>query len=282
MKWFVSGACAAFAFALAASSTSAATPPPPKADVWRPLDLTNTLVIDTNKGRIVVELYPKVAPDTVARIEQLTRQHFYDGLTFFRVIDDFMDQTGDPQNSGAGGSNLPNVKPEFDFKYGPAGSPPVLAHLSSVDLLFFGALPVLSQSQAMADLTADGTVVASPMFCSGVIGMARAEAPGSANSQFFLMRADHLALDERYAAFGRVVQGEAVVRAIKIGEPVAPPQDKMNQVRMADDLPPDQRPNLHIADTGSPGFKARVLAAQKSHGDDFNPCAVDVPVQEGP
>lgn len=133
----------------------------------------------------------------------------------------------------------------------------------------------------MAALTADGTVTASPMFCTGVIGMARAEDPNSANSQFFLMRADHLPLDERYTAFGRVVQGEAVVRSIKTGEPVPPPADVMTQVRMMDDLPPGQRPNLRIADTTSPGFKARVLAARKSQGDDFNPCGVDVPVQAG-
>ena len=68
-------------------------------------------------------------------IEQLARQHFYDGLTFFRVIDDFMDQTGDPQNSGAGGSNQPNVKSEFDFKYSPTGAPAPLANISGVDLL---------------------------------------------------------------------------------------------------------------------------------------------------
>jgi peptidylprolyl isomerase len=270
---------AALAALLSVSAPALAADVAPKVDAWRPIDVANTLVIDTNKGRIVVELYPKVAPDTVARIEQLARQHFYDGLTFFRVVDDFMDQTGDPQNTGAGASNLPNLKSEFDFKYSPAAAPAPLTHISGVDLLFIGALPVLSQSQAMAALTADGTVMASPMFCSGVIGMARADDPNSGNSQFFLMRSDHLALDERYTAFGRVVQGENVVRAIKIGEPVAPPADVMTQARMMDDLPPDQRPNLRIADTTSPGFKARVLAAKKSQGEDFNPCAVEAPTQ---
>lgn len=135
---------AALAVLLSTSAAALAADVAPKVDVWRPIDAANTLVIDTNKGRIVVELYPKVAPESVARVEQLARQHFYDGLAFFRVVDDFMDQTGDPQNSGAGGSNQPNVKSEFDFKYSPTGAPAPLANISGVDLLFIGALPILS------------------------------------------------------------------------------------------------------------------------------------------
>ncbi len=63
---------------------------------WRDADAENTMVIDTSQGRIFVELAPELAPQSVARVKQLVRQHFYDGLTFFRVIDDFMAQTGDP------------------------------------------------------------------------------------------------------------------------------------------------------------------------------------------
>src|ERR1700761_8749180 len=94
---------------------------------WRDADAENTLVIDTNEGRIIVELYPQVAPQSVARIKQLARTHFYDGLTFFRVIDGFMDQTGDPKNTGEGGSVLPNLPAEFSFKMSP-GAMVVVSH----------------------------------------------------------------------------------------------------------------------------------------------------------
>ena len=68
-------------------------------------------VIDTNQGRILVELSPELAPRHVERVKVLTRHGFYDGLTFFRVINGFMAQTGDPLNNGTEGSALTNPPP---------------------------------------------------------------------------------------------------------------------------------------------------------------------------
>ena len=72
-------------------------------------DLENTLYLDSTHGRIIIEMFPDHAPQHVSRIKELTRQGFYDGLTFHRVIEGFMAQTGDPQGNGTGGSgqNLP-------------------------------------------------------------------------------------------------------------------------------------------------------------------------------
>ena len=92
----------------AAPRPAAAAPQPGPSD-WRTPDPNDVLVIDTNKGRVLVELVPEAAPQFVAARRELTRQHVYDGQTFFRVIDDFMDQTGDPKNNGTGGSTLPDV-----------------------------------------------------------------------------------------------------------------------------------------------------------------------------
>jgi peptidylprolyl isomerase len=75
-------------------------------------DPENTLYLDVPAGRVVIELRPDLAPKTVARIKELTRRGFYDGLTFHRVIDGFMAQTGDPKGNGSGGSGQ-NVKAEF-------------------------------------------------------------------------------------------------------------------------------------------------------------------------
>jgi peptidylprolyl isomerase len=72
----------------------------------------NTLVLETTQGRAVIELRPDLAPNHVARIKELAIQGFYDGVTFHRVIDGFMAQTGDPTGTGRGGSGK-NLKAEF-------------------------------------------------------------------------------------------------------------------------------------------------------------------------
>lgn len=77
-------------------------------------DLENTLYLQTKNGRIVIELRPDLAPNHVARIKELARQKFYDGIVFHRVIDGFMAQTGDPTGTGSGGSDLPDLKAEFN------------------------------------------------------------------------------------------------------------------------------------------------------------------------
>ena len=68
------------------------------------MDKENTLYLDLKDGRVVIELLPQVAPKHVARIKELVRQGFYDGIVFHRVIDGFMAQTGDPLGTGMGGS----------------------------------------------------------------------------------------------------------------------------------------------------------------------------------
>ena len=68
------------------------------------MDKENTLYLDLKDGRVVIELLPKAAPKHVARIKELVRQGFYDGIVFHRVIDGFMAQTGDPLGTGMGGS----------------------------------------------------------------------------------------------------------------------------------------------------------------------------------
>ena len=77
-------------------------------------DPQNTLLIDTTQGRIVVKLRNDLAPGHAARLKQLAREKFYDGVPFHRVIAGFMAQTGDGQNqNGTGGSKYPDLKAEF-------------------------------------------------------------------------------------------------------------------------------------------------------------------------
>jgi cyclophilin family peptidyl-prolyl cis-trans isomerase len=72
-------------------------------------------IIDTDRGTIVVELYPKVAPQTVANFEKLVNKGFYNGLTFHRVVPDFVVQGGDPDGTGMGGPGY-TVPAEIDPK----------------------------------------------------------------------------------------------------------------------------------------------------------------------
>ena len=79
-------------------------------------DPQNLWLLDlSDGGRVTIWLRPDAAPKMVERIKTLTRQHFYDGLTFHRVIDGFMAQGGDPKGDGTGGSTLPNVPAEFNY-----------------------------------------------------------------------------------------------------------------------------------------------------------------------
>ncbi|HBF61419.1 MAG TPA: peptidylprolyl isomerase, partial [Methyloceanibacter sp.] len=73
----------------------------------------DTLIIETSKGNVVVEMRPDLAPNHVARIKELARQGFYDGVPFHRVIEGFMAQTGDPTGTGAGGSGQ-KLQAEFN------------------------------------------------------------------------------------------------------------------------------------------------------------------------
>lgn len=85
----------------------------------------NTVYMDLNDGRVTIELLPNVAPKHVERFKKLTKEGFYDGLKFHRVIQGFMAQTGDPTGTGTGGSSYPDLPAEFSsepFKRGVLGA----------------------------------------------------------------------------------------------------------------------------------------------------------------
>ena len=75
--------------------------------------MANTLIMNLKSGQVKIELRPDLAPNHVARISELTKDGFYDGIVFHRVIAGFMAQTGDPTGTGTGGSKKPNLKAEF-------------------------------------------------------------------------------------------------------------------------------------------------------------------------
>ena len=261
----------------AAAVAGPAKPGQPTARDWRLPDPQNVVVIDTNRGQVLLELSPLAAPNHVARVQALVRAGLYNGRTFFRVIDQFMAQTGDPKDDGTGGSDLPDLAPEFTFRRG-ADTPFVAAADQTVaEIGFIGALPVMTQSTMLMPMTADGKISGWGLFCPGVAGAARAEAPDSANSQFFLMRQAYPSLEKRYTAFGRVIAGLDVVRAIKVGEPVEAPQDQMLKVQLLADMPAASRPKVRVIDPASPWFAAEIAYVRAQMGADFTACAIEIP-----
>lgn len=153
-------------------------------------DKENTLYLDLKDGRVVIELFPDKAPNHVARIKELARQKFYDGIVFHRVIDGFMAQTGDPTGTGMGGSGK-NLKAEFND----------VSHVR------------------------------------GVVSMARAASPDSADSQFFIVLKDSTFLDKQYTVWGKVTSGMEFVDKIKKG----------NDARNGEVTSPDKIVTLQVA-----------------------------------
>ncbi|MFT4184696.1 MAG: peptidylprolyl isomerase [Rhizobium sp.] len=141
------------------------------------------LTIQLKDGPVVVQLMPDVAPKHVAQIEALAKKGAYDNVAFHRVIDGFMAQTGDVRYG--------NLSKGYDAaKAGTGGSD-------------------------LPDLPAEFSKVP---FKRGILGMARAQDPNSANSQFFIMFADGDFLNNQYTVVGKVVSGMEFVDKIKRGE----------------------------------------------------------------
>lgn len=270
---------AAAAVSMMAGSAAAQT-----AAEWRTVSPENLLVIDTSKGRVLVELEPRAAPNHIERIRTLTNQGFYNGLKFHRVIPNFMAQTGDPEGTGAGGSELPDVKGEFTFRRGRDSGFAAVENSGPGVRGIMGSLPVVTQPDAQMFVTADFKVGAGGLFCPGVAGMARAGSPDSAKSQFFLMTGQNDNLNGGYTTFGRVVQGLEVVKSLKAGDDasdgaVGADADTMTKVQLASALPEGQRPTVRVAVPGSEPFNAAVEAARTARGAQFGICDVQPVVQ---
>lgn len=261
-----------------APAATAIIAPPAETD-WRTPDPANVLVIETSKGRVIVELVPEVAPGHAARLVALARAGSYDGRTFFRVIDRFMAQTGDPKNTGEGASDLPDLKAEFTWRRGADSAFVPVAAPQGSEVGLVASMPAVSQHFSYSTMTADGKVAAWGTYCPGVVGMARDENPDSANSQFFMMRYAYPSLDKRYTAFGRVISGLDVIRSIKTGEPVEAPQDEMRTVRVLADIPEADRPKVRVIDARSPWFTAYVGRVRAEKGADFSVCDLELPVE---
>jgi len=254
---------------------------------WREPDLENTLYITTAYGVFVVEMMPEFAPKHVEQIKTLTRRKFYDNITFHRVIRNFMNQTGDPGGDGTGDSDLPDIPAEFTFRRSPSEMPITLVsrrltEFGEVDTGFYKAMPVATKPSAQAFMTKDGKVEAWGLHCKSVTSMARGEPENSANSQFFLMRHEFNSLDLKYSIWGTTIWGRAGLKKIKIGIVGETPKfvpDALVSMRVAADIPEDERIPVQILRTDSDAFKAYVDTLKSKTGKAPNVCDVEVPTR---
>ena len=151
-------------------------------------------ILETSKGRIVIELYPEAAPKTVDNFATLIQQGFYDGLSFHRYVPGFVIQGGDPKGDGTGGPGW-TIYGEFQ------------------------------DSELRSKM---------PKHEKGTVAMARTQQPNSAGSQFYIcLNPDpngYQHLEGEYAAFGRVIEGLAVIDQLR-------QDDRMNKVALKDYQP---------------------------------------------
>ncbi|MES2896732.1 MAG: peptidylprolyl isomerase [Pseudomonadota bacterium] len=261
-----------FTSCMAALSISAAA----QAADWRSLDPAETLVIETSKGVIVVEMRPDLAPKAVERIMLLAREGVYDGLLFHRVIEDFVDQTGNPNNKDGGVSKHPDLEPEFTFRLKPDQPHLIVRDTSDAVEGFVGSTPFIG-AQDLLDTNPLGRR-ATGAYCPGVAGMGRQDAVTTANSEIFFMRQASRRLDGDYTVWGRAVKGLDVVRAMAVGEPPAVP-DRMIRVRVAADIPAAERPRVEVLDERGAAFKALVERVRAAKGADFTVCDIEIPTR---
>jgi peptidylprolyl isomerase len=223
--------------------------------VWREVDPENLVFMELYEGQVAIELNPLFAPKTVGQFRKLVQDHFYDGLSFYRVIDGFVAQGGDGSDLGEL-SLAPLIQAEFESELpeDTAFMPVQKDDLFAPETGFVDGFAVARDADGKnAWLT----------HCPGVIAMARNDSADSSRTDFYIVigQAPRY-LDRNMNVFGRVIDGMDVVQKIRRG-PVSENgifQDETASTRirkmvMASDMPEEERLSGLVPDTNSKVFK---------------------------
>ena len=251
---------------MAAPVLGADGPPEPPREAWRAVDPDNLVLIDTKYGQVVVELAPEFAPKHAERLRALIRAHFYDGLSFYRVIDGFVAQAGIGEGTASTkdhpveardlSAKWPPLKAEFDRA---SASTPVFTPLGNADLMasevgFEDGFPVAREPR-------DGREWL--IHCPGTFAFARDNDPDTATTEFYIVIGQSpRRLDRDLTAFGRVLRGMEVLQKLQRGDPdvesgvIQDPskRDAIVKMALASDLPVTQRPEFEVLRTESKFF----------------------------
>lgn len=246
------------------------------ADAWFTPDPEHLLYIELERGRVVVLLSSDLGQNHVRQVQSLARQGFYDGLSFYRVIDGFVAQGGDPfEERAVEKPAVKALKAEFEA---PAPKDFAFEKLPDDDgyapeVGFAGALPVGRDP-------ATGTVWG--LHCAGAFALGRNDARDTASTEFYVALQPQRYLDRNMTVFGRVIFGMDLLQALRR---VSPPEkktddlgDKILSIRLAADVPEAERTRLEVLRTDTDTFRA--YAASKRNRPEaffvFRPDYVDV------
>lgn len=251
---------------------------------WAALDPEKTLYIDLERGRVVVAVSPFLAQRHVEQIRKLAREGFYDGLSFYRVIDGFVAQGGDVFEKREVKTAAKTLAAEFD-EVAPEGF--VFSPLPDAD----GYAP---QSGYAASLPAGydpKTKRAWHLHCAGAIAFARGDERDTAGTEFYVALQPQRYLDRNLTVFGRVVDGMEHLQALRRVAPAETADDDLGEtiisVRVASDVPQADRSNFEILRSGTPAFAAYVEARRNRPEGFFyhrpnhiDVCQLPVPVRK--
>ncbi len=244
------------AMSLMGAAASAAEPDA----AWRTVDPGNLVLIDTKYGQIAVELAPDFAPVHAARMRALIRAHFYDGQSFYRVVDGFVAQGGIGEGDDKKLKAWPALKAEFDRAMGAPFTPLGNADLFAPEVGFEDGFPVARDPK-------DGREWL--IHCPGTFAFARDDNPDTAATEFYIVIGEAPRwLDRDLTAFGRVLSGMQFLQKLERGDPavnygvIADPakRDAILRIRLASDVPANERPGFQVMRTDSKTFADAVEA----------------------
>jgi len=263
-----------------------------KADDWRPLDPDNTLYMELPSGRVVIELAPAFAPNHVKNIKALVRSHYFDGLAILRVQDNFVVQWGDPNDDEKDKARpvkgaQKTLKAEFTV---PASRIARFAPMPEHD----GYSPEVGHADGFPVGRDLKTGQAWLTHCYGMVGVGRdndADSGGGTALYAVIGPARHL--DRNMTVVGRVVAGMPLLAGLARGPAPMGFYDKpemnvpIETVKVAADLPDEQRSHLEVMRTERPLYAA-IVEAQRNRGGPFTKfsagyvdvCATQIPVRE--
>lgn len=284
----------------AADAPKPATPAAsaPSSKDWRDVSPDNLVLIETKYGTVAVELAPEFAPNHVARMRKLLHAHFYDGLTFYRVIDGFVAQGGADQDTSATADapvnpeilkNWPRMKAELDAKLPDSA---VFTPLGNRDLV----APEVGHVNGFPAGRDPKDGRAWIVQCPGVFAFARDNAEDTATTEFYIVIGEApRRLDRNLTAFGRVLDGMEYLQKLQRGNPDVgsgviadvSKRDPILHMTLASDLPAKDRPHYQVMKTDSAAFaelkdKKRHPAPEFYHHGPFpnlDICGVSAPVK---
>lgn len=226
------------------------------AEDWRTIPAEDTLIIELERGNAAIALSPSLAPNHVAQVKKLARAGFYDGLSFYRVIDGFVAQGGDPFGERKIGKARKSLRAEFET----AGDRIEFAPLPDADgyapvVGFIGGIP------AGRDETA-GTFW--HLHCAGAFAFGREDGRDTASTEFYIALQPQRYLDRNLSVLGRVIDGMEHLQALRrVNPPTSKEEDlgeKILSIRVAADIPEEKREVFEILDSARPAFAAYVEA----------------------